>query len=91
MAEIRIIKHEAVPKCGSFEVSFPTAGLRSISIGTMRLPTIILESRYDDRGQPQCMATLLDVLGMPRRRVLARFEQLPPGHVPVSCQLFARL
>jgi len=56
-----------------------------------RGPTIILENRYGDLGEPQCMATLLDALDMPRRRVVARFEQHPPGHVPVPCQLFARL
>ena len=54
-------------------------------------PTIILENRYGDLGEPQCMATLLDALGMPRLRMVARFEQHPPGHVPVPCQLFARL
>ena len=49
-------------------------------------PTIILESRYGDLGELQCMATLLDALGMPRLRMVAR-----PGHAPVPCQLFARL
>ena len=54
-------------------------------------PTIILEGRYGDLGELQCTATLLDALGMPRLRMVARFEQHPPGHVPVLCQLFARL
>jgi hypothetical protein len=35
MANVRLIKHEAVPNCGSFEVLFRTAGRRSISIGTI--------------------------------------------------------
>jgi hypothetical protein len=36
------------------------------------------------------MATLLNALGMPRRRMVARFDQHPPGHVPVPHQLFAQ-
>jgi hypothetical protein len=31
MADIRIIKHEAVPKCGSFEVRFPGWGRTCIA------------------------------------------------------------
>jgi hypothetical protein len=37
-------------------------------------PTVILEGRYGDLGELQCMATLLDALGMSRRRMVARFE-----------------
>jgi hypothetical protein len=31
---IKVIKHEAVPKCGSYEVRFPDGGRPGISTGT---------------------------------------------------------
>jgi hypothetical protein len=34
MSAIRIIKHEAVPDCGSFEVRFPDGRPSRFSIGT---------------------------------------------------------
>ena len=34
MSSIGLIKHEAVPKCGSYEVRFSDGGRPGISIGT---------------------------------------------------------
>ena len=35
MPSVRLIKHEAVPKCGSFEIHFPMAARHGSSTGTI--------------------------------------------------------
>jgi hypothetical protein len=48
-------------------------------------PTVILESRYGDPGELQCMATLLDALGVPLRHAVDRmWYDSQSGHIIVT-------
>jgi hypothetical protein len=53
---IRIIKHEAVPGCGSFEVRFPTIGPARISIGTTSRPAGLPETLDRETALEQAKA-----------------------------------
>jgi hypothetical protein len=48
-------------------------------------PTIILESRYGEPSELQCMATLLDALGMPLRHAVEQmYCDSQCGHIRVT-------
>ena len=48
-------------------------------------PTVILESRYGEPGELQCMATLLGALGMPLRHAVQQmFCDSQCGHIRVT-------
>lgn len=66
MAHVRLIKHEAAPKCGSFDVHFADGALQGFSIGMMLRPP--LEARANrQRAARGCFDFIRGRARRPRR------------------------
>ena len=69
---IRIIKHEAVPQTGSFEVRFPTVGPASTSIGTTFLGAGSGRKRWIAQLRWRRRRLSLGLLGLAWERAVAK-------------------